>query len=229
MTVHLENKVESKVEAKVESKILEIRDSKAAEVLLNPASLKQLEPFLGTAKSVSQAAAELGDKANSVLARVKRFLALGLLVQSHEEARAGRPIKYYMTPADIFYIPFEITSASTLVEALEARDSYWQHQLTTAVVHARARHRDYQPYGTRIYKDKAGRLQLQSAHSAQENYSLLDDDAPAALSLWRDSLYLDNDDAKALQQELFQLFQKYHSKKGKQRYLLRLGLVSLED
>lgn len=213
----------------LQASVCEINDSKAAEVLLNPGSLKQLEPFLGTPKSVSQAAAELGDKANSVLARVKRFLALGLLVQSHQEARAGRPIKYYVTPADILYVPFEVTHASTLVEALEARDTYWQHQLTTAVVQARSQYRDHQPYGTRIYKDSQGRLQLQSAHSAHENYSLLDDDAPAALSLWRDSLYLDAKDAKALQQELFQLFQKYHSKKGKKRYLLRLGLASLEE
>lgn len=207
----------------------QIDDPKIATFLLNPANLKHLAPFFEReGVSVSEAARDLNDKPNSVLARVRRFLALGLLEHYRSQARAGRAIKYYRTPAPIFYIPFEHTNSATLVEALQARDHYYQQILTEAVVHARTEHLNHHPYGTRIYKDAQGHLQLQSARSPLENYTLLANDAPSALSLWRDEIYLDNDDAKALQQEMFALFKKYNHKGGKKRYLLRLGLAPLE-
>ena len=62
-----------------------ITESEAADILINPKTLRQLEPFLGKACTVSQAAQATGDKANTILARVKRFLKLGLIEIVKEE------------------------------------------------------------------------------------------------------------------------------------------------
>ena len=53
--------------------------------------------------------------------------------------------------------------------------------------------------------------------------------APAVLSSWRDAVYLDFEDAKALQREMFRLLKTYLQKRGTQRYIVRLGMVPLEE
>ena len=50
-------------------------------------------------------------------------------------------------------------------------------------------------------------------------------DAPATLSLWRDQLTLDFEDAKELQREMFALVQRFQKRRGAQRYLVRMGLA----
>ena len=202
-----------------------ITESETADILINPKTLRQLEPFLGKACTVSQAAQATGDKANTILARVKRFLKLGLIEIVKEEKRDGRPIKHYQATADIFFVPYEATSAETLEVMIRERDLYWAHLLRKGVVQARIE--DIGTWGTRIYKDYLGRLQIQTATNPETNYTMLDDSRPAALSAWRDSVYLDFEDAKNLQQEMFQLLKKYNQKKGSQRYIIRLGMAPI--
>ncbi len=202
-----------------------ITQSDAADILINPKTLRQLEPFLGKACTISQAAQETGDKANTILARVNRFLNLGLIKVKRQEKRDGRPIKHYQSTADIFFVPYEATSAETLEVMIRDRDLYWAQQLRKGVVKARID--DIGTWGTRIYKDALGRLQIQTATTPETNYTMLDDDRPAALSAWRDSVHLDFEDAKQLQQEMFELLKKYNQKKGAQRYIIRLGMAPI--
>lgn len=202
-----------------------ITRSDAADILINPKTLRQLEPFLGKPCTVSQAAQEIGAKANTMLARVRRFLSLDLVNVVHEEKRSGRAINHYQATADVFFVPYEATSAETLEAMIRERDLYWAQLLRRGVVQARME--DIGTWGTRIYKDDAGRLQLQTATSPESNYIMLDDSRPAALSAWRDSVYLDFEDAKNLQQEMFKLLQKYNQKSGAQRYIVRLGMAPI--
>lgn len=203
-----------------------ITRAKAADALLNPISLRQLEPFF-TVKTVSEAAEETGEKPNTVLARVRRFVNLGLLSVAREEKRAGRAIKVYQTTAETFFVPFEATSAESLTRMLAERDSYWEELLRQGVVRARAE--DVGTWGTRIYKDERGRLQVQTAVTPERNYTMLDSGRPAVLSAWRDSVYLDYEDAKMLQTEMFALLKRYQQKRGAQRYIVRLGLAPVTD
>lgn len=206
--------------------LLIVTDARMADLLINPASLRQLEPFLGRECTVKQAAEETGEKANTVLSRVRRFLKAGLLEVIREEKRKGRAVKVYRSVADIFFIPFEATSLESLEQMLEERDAYWEKLLRQGVVNVRRD--DIGTWGTRIYRDTRSRLQIQTAINPTENYTMLDSSRPAALSAWRDSVYLDFEDAKALQQEMFALLQRYHKKKGAQRYIVRLGMAPLE-
>jgi hypothetical protein len=84
-------------------------------------------------------------------------------------------------------------------------------------------------WGTRIYRDERGRLQIQAAITPDKNYTMLDKNRPAVLSAWRDSVYLDFEDAKTLQREMFELLKKYQQKQGAQRYIVRLGIAPINQ
>ncbi len=213
-----------------ESKSLSVKiinSSEAADILMNPKTLRQLEPFLAKPCTISQAAHETHEKANTVLARVKRFEKLELVKVIKEEKRGGRPIKHYQSTANIFFVPYEATTAETLEVMMQERDLYFASLLRRGVVQARTE--DIGTWGTRIYKDQRGRLQIQTAVTPDKNYTMLDADRPAVLSAWRDSVYLDYQDAKALQKEMFQLLQKYNQKEGAQRYIVRLGMAAINS
>jgi len=204
---------------------LEIRDGRAADILTNPKSLRHLEPFLGCVNTVTEAARETGAKANTTLRRVRRFRDLGLLKVVGERRRPGRSIKLYRSTADVFFVPFDATLADSLEALMHARDAYWERLLRMNVV--RSRQEAVGSWGTRIYRDARGRLQIQTAVTARQNTTTLEPADPAVLSSWRDNVYLDFQDAKALQREMFALLQRYQQKQGAQRYIIRLGMAPL--
>ena len=210
---------------KKSSSVLTVHDPKAAAILTNPHTLRQLEPFLAREITIKEAAGEMGEKPNTVLLRVRRFLKLGLLEVVREEPRQGRAVKVYRSTADGFFVPFEVTSAESLEAALAERDAYWQELLQHNVV--RSRLEKAETYGTRIYRDPRGRLQVQMAVTPEQNYTTLAPDDPAVLSAWRDAVYLDFEDAKTLQREMFSLLKRYQQKRGAQRYIVRLGLAPM--
>ena len=190
---------------------------------MNPTTLRQLAPFLGRERTVGQAATESGELANTVLKRAKRFLAAGLLEVSGTLPRRGRPMKLYRTIADLFFVPFEATAAESLETSLAERDAYWERLLRRNVV--RARMEALGTWGTRVYRDERGRLQVQTAVTPEADATTLDAAAPAVLSSWRDSVTLDFEDAKALQREMYELLLRYEQKQGAQRYIVRLALA----
>lgn len=204
-----------------------VQDRQMADLLTDPVTLRQLEPFLGRATSVSQAAKETGEKPNTVLSRVRRLVAAGILVESGQQPRNGRPMRLYRSSADTFFIPFGATSAESLEAAMAERDEYFEKLMRRNVV--RARSERVGEWGTRIYRDVRGRLQIQTAVTPFSNYTSLDQEGPALLSAWRDRVYLDFEDAKALQREMFALLKRYQQKQGAQRYIVRLGLAPLAD
>ncbi|MBA2668691.1 MAG: hypothetical protein H0U69_16835 [Trueperaceae bacterium] len=206
-------------------RIVVVRDPAAARWLLRPSGLRQIEPFLGVDRSVGEAASETGELPNTVLRRVKRLQQLELIEVVETVARAGRSIHRYRTTADVFFIPFEATGAESLESALAERDAYHERLLRSNVV--RARSETMESWGTRIYRDARGRLQVQTAISPAANATLLDADMPAALSAWRDQLYLDFEDAKALQRELFDIVLRYGRRRGAQRYVVHVGLAAI--
>jgi predicted transcriptional regulator len=204
-----------------------ISDRRLADILTDPQALRRLDPFLGRESSVSDAARLTGEKPNTVLSRVRRFVKLGLLEHSRSVPRKGRAIKLYRTSADAFFIPFDTTSAESLEAGLAERDRYWEQMLRRNVV--RARQQQVGSWGTRIYRDARGVLQIQMAVSPDRNHTNLEPDGPAVLSAWRDSVFLDFEDAKRLQHELFELLLRYQRLGGAQRYIVRLGLAPIEE
>lgn len=202
-----------------------VRDEAAARWLVRPSGLRWLEPFLGQARSVGEVARASGEKPNTVLRRVQRLQALGLVEVAATAPRAGRAVHHYQATADVFFVPFEATGAADLEGALAERDGYWERLLRRHVV--RARREAMGTWGTRIYRDARGRVQVQTAVSPDANATMLDAHMPAALSAWRDQVWLDHADAKALQREMFALLQRYQAKRGAQRYVVHVGLAAV--
>lgn len=200
-----------------------VNEGAAADVLMDPRALRHLAPFLGRDLTIGQAAAESNEKPNTTLTRVRRYLELGLLTITGEVQRRGRPMKLYRTVADVFFVPFEATRSDSLEAALAERDSYWESLLRRNVVKSRLE--SFGNWGTRIYRDERGRLQVQTAVTPDANATTLQPDAPAVFSAWRDAVMLDFDDAKALQRELFELLTRYQRLNGSQRYVLRLAMA----
>jgi predicted transcriptional regulator len=204
-----------------------ISDRQLADILTDPQALRRLDPFLGRESSVGEAARLTGEKPNTVLSRVRRFEKLGLLEHTRSVPRQGRPVRLYRTTADAFFIPFDTTSAESLEAGLAERDHYWERMLRRNVV--RARQQQVGSWGTRIYRDHRGVLQIQMAVSPERNYTNLEPSGPAVLSAWRDSVFLDFADAKNLQRELFELLLRYQRLGGAQRYIVRLGLAPVSE
>lgn len=200
-----------------------VTDPAAARALLDQSTVRHLAPFLGSELSVSEAATLTGEKPNTVLSRVRRFVSLGLLAVSREVARAGRPIRLYTAVADVFFVPFEASEAESLETALAERERYAEDLLRRNVV--RTRMEALGNWGTRVYRDERGRLQVQTAVTPDANVTMLDPGAPAVLSAWRDNLMLDYEDAKELQREMYDLLLTYLRKQGPQRYVVHLGMA----
>jgi len=206
-----------------------VSDRDQARLLLDARTRAQLAPFLARPLAVGEAARLAGEKPNTVLRRVQRFLAAGLLEVAETVPRRGRPIRRYRTIADVFFVPFEASAAEDLEAALAEREAWVATVLRRAVV--RARREAIGVWGTRIYRDDRGRVQVQMAVRPDADAEPPGPEGPAVLSAWRDALELDYPDAKALQRELFELLQRYQAKRGAQRYVIHLGLapVAPED
>lgn len=202
-----------------------ITDPGATKVLTNPGLLRLITPFIGREVTIGQAADEVGASPNTTYKRVMRYVDLGLLEVAREQSRAGRSIKLYRTVADVLFVPFESTPSISLDAALKEREEYWANLLRANVVTARAE--VLGTWGTRIYRDHRGRLQVQTALTPESNATTLAPGAPAVLSAWRDNLMLDFHDAKQLQREMFDLLLKYQRKEGAQRYIIHVGLAPL--
>lgn len=200
-----------------------VRDPERARLLLDARTRRQLAPFLGAAASVGEAARARAEKPNTVLRRVRRLLDAGLLEVAETVPRRGRPIRRYRAVAEVFFVPFEASAADDLESALAEREAWVERLLRRAVV--RARREALGVWGTRIYADERGRVQVQMAVRPDADASTLDPGGPAVLSAWRDGLELDYPDAKALQRELYELLLRYQRKRGAQRYVVHLGLA----
>lgn len=202
-----------------------VRDPGRARLLLDPRTRRQLEPFLGVDASVGEAARLQGAKPNTVLKRVRRFRDAGLLEVVETRPRRGRPIRRYRAVAEVFFVPFEASAADDLEQALAEREGWLERLLRRSVV--RARREALGVWGTRIYRDGRGRLQVQMAVRPDTDADVLDAGQPAVLSAWRDGLELDYEDAKALQREMVDLLQRYQRHQGGQRYVVHLGLAPI--
>ncbi len=126
-----------------------VTDPEQARLLSNPASFKFFEPFVARERSVTAAAGEIGCSLDAVLYRVKTLLRAGLLEVSRLEKRAGRPIKYYRSVHDAYFIPFEVTPFAEVEERLTAH--FRERQALVVPRMARAL-RQLEREGRRVYR-----------------------------------------------------------------------------
>ena len=95
-----------------------VTDGEAARILTDTAQLRLLEPFFKRETTLSDAAAELSVRLNTLLYRVNKFVELGLLTVVREEPRRGKAVKVYRASAEDFFVPFDVMASSSLEELL---------------------------------------------------------------------------------------------------------------
>jgi hypothetical protein len=97
----------------VEITVLDSANSIA--VLLDSRQRHALLPFVGQACAVSVAAQLVGESANTMLYRVRRWKKLGLLLEVGSQAHSKGQMRLYRTPADAFFVPHHATSSEDLL------------------------------------------------------------------------------------------------------------------
>ena len=95
-----------------------ITDPVQAGLLSDAKSTAYLEPFIAAERSASEAAQEIGCRLDTLLYRISKFMAAGLLNVVRLEPRRGRPIKIYKSSADAYFVPFAATPYADFEEAL---------------------------------------------------------------------------------------------------------------
>lgn len=197
-----------------------------------------LELFIGQERTVSEVAAELQVHMSSVLYRVQQFIRLGLVGEPRLETRKGKPLKYYRSVADGFFVPFRATP----LEAQEALSPHtfsgFQRALNESVGQAWLEAAgEPQPLGVHIYRDDHDRLNYNIVPDPDANQptrffeQLLEPDGPAVWDTWG-SLKLSRQDAKALQLEIASLLGRYRPKvvhEGGNEYIVRLAMAPLKQ
>jgi hypothetical protein len=204
---------------------LTVTRSEQLPFLLEPSQRRYLEPFMAQERTISQAAAEIEVQPNTLLYAVRRMLACGLLVVARCERRKGRAIKVYRSSAEVFFLPHTALSQGGLEEAIAQVDLEGEQLLRRNIVYARSDR--YPSWGFRMFRSTDGLVFLNAGLDAQHDLDWLALGSPAAFSIWSTSIHLDFADAKALQNELFALMERYRRKQGSQTYVLRLGMAPL--
>lgn len=202
-----------------------VQDQRVAALLVDPVRSTMFWPFLGKARTVTEAAEVTGTGLNTMYVQVQRLLKLGLLRVVGERPRGGRAVKVYRSNADRYFVSYEVMPFETL-EALQARrDAPYEGRLRRAVMRARggvSRH-----FGYEVARRADGEVDVHPAIGPHERLSSRDPRLPGVMSLWDDELKLSFEDARALQADLYALLERYRQKGGPQPYLLRVGLAPL--
>jgi hypothetical protein len=199
-----------------------IRTQAAAQALANPDIRRCLEPFLGQACTVTDAARLLEVAPNAMLYRIRQLLNLGLLQVAWVQARPGKAIKHYRAISDQLFVPFGITPAETLETLVLPLEHEWQARFVRNT--ARALEHSGENIGLRIWRDANGTVIAKPtlAPPAPFDISLLE--LLPVLSIWAD-LSLSNEDVQELHHELLRLFERFSKRSGPSRHLLHLAVT----
>lgn len=92
-----------------------------AELLLDPQHYTLLQLLMRGEPSASELARELGVPLSRAHYLLGKFVAAGLARVAREEKRAGRAVKRYQSVRPEWFVPFEVTSATTLTELFTAQ------------------------------------------------------------------------------------------------------------
>jgi DNA-binding Lrp family transcriptional regulator len=200
---------------------LELKNARAAQILANPDIAVYLKPFMYQALSIKQAAEMLHLPIQTMHYRVKQMEKAGLLKVVSTKARRGRPIKHYQAKATTFKIATK-RIPPTILQALDHHQS-WKRQLERGLEQAFGLPK-YQEHVI-VYLDQDGLLIWDSELQTTKNPEFLDKDFPAVFNMWNGGLRLNRKEAKQLQLELWELYERYAHRGGDGKYVMHLGLA----
>jgi hypothetical protein len=208
------------------SEYLRIESVEVAQVLVDQSKQNLLAPFFTQETTISEAAKVAQVSSLIMFRQVKRFESLGLVAVTRIEPRRGKPIQYYQTTAKEFFIPAKVWP---LERTLEHVESTLQKVFLHNLVRTLTKHEPTGDLGTQVSLSQTG-TGIVAVQLAVAPGKLWDPEAmehAAIVEFWL-TTNLSLGDAKALQQELSSIAERYAKKDGAQKYLLRLGLTPIE-
>jgi hypothetical protein len=203
-------------------KVQRLEKVSGAKLLLSSKAQEVLHPFLNAELTVGNAARIIGIPINLTAYWVEKLLKNKIL-----EIVQTTPLVTYRATANAFFVPFSLASKDS-IETLYASIQAPVLELFHASI-AELMNDTEGDWGVCISNFEQN-LVLTIVDEARGGMTLNSrrPDAPATVNLWG-FLHLDFEDAKAMQHELIEVYQKYQKKSGAQRYLLRLGNVPVKS
>lgn len=199
-----------------------VTDPLAIEMLLSMTKAQYLEPFFSP-MTVTDAARTLGTKVNTLYRWVQAWCELGLLEVTHTMPKRGRPIKLYKTTADEFFIPFASSSATTQEDLFRELNQDFDAEFARALAGVRA---EISPqWGYKIALAANGKVKRSPYKTPHERFDYLALTMPAAISVTNTDLYLTEEEAKALQHLLHNVWAPRDRRGGTKRYLIQFRLA----
>lgn len=193
----------------------------AARILADPKSAVFLKPFMRGPATIKAAAEAFGLPIQTLHYRVEQMHKAGLLEVVAVSKRQGRPVKHYQAVSTSFRVPLELIP-QRLLENLTGH-AFWKARLERSLQKALREH----PGSEIVVYRNADGLLVWGSYLEEEAHppEHLNPQHPAILNLWNGGLMLDRDDAKALQRELWELYERYAHRNGSEKYVLHLGLA----
>lgn len=109
----------------VRAEVREVTQLEVSRVLVDRRNLDVLAPFFGAPRSVGEAAEVSGRPLKYVFQKVRRFVALELLVETHRVPRRGRAVRLYRVTAESFFIPSSALPVELILSRTEALYQRW--------------------------------------------------------------------------------------------------------
>jgi DNA-binding MarR family transcriptional regulator len=206
---------------------LQLESEEAIRFVTDPSRLQQLSPFLDAEVTVSEVAAHLRLAPNAAYKLVRQLERLGLVRRTREQKRAGKSLKFYRATAERFSVATRRLPLELLLEARHAH--YWSRM--QRVFNRVQAERQLEDAGWSFALDRThqGQVFLRPFDETGRAVSALESSRPAVLNGWVE-LDLTGQQAKALQNELFEVLQRYDgSVTNGRRYLLGMFLGEERD
>lgn len=208
--------------------VLRVTDPEAARVLTDVREWNLLSIVINREVSLSELAREMNMSLPALTYRVKKLLKLGLLTVSRIERRKGSPIKYYRASAKHFFVPFEVTTFQSLADLLTSTIAPFERRMRHEL--ARVFLEEAGDWGMNFYGGKQGGFNFTFSSVPEQGDHFMEQSLEGTFPAVHDtelSLSLEFDTAKALQRDLYAVYERYHEKHvpGQQTYLLRIALV----
>lgn len=221
------------------SSLQRVTDPVAVRLILHERVRQVLSRFLEEENTVAQVARQTGLDIRVVHRDVRALLAAGLLVQTREQARAGRDIRHYRSVARAYFVPFSASAAADLADWHRAPyaelDAMFHAAAEREFERALREHGGGREWGLRLYTGPTGPQTDEGYVDAELREPLSGWQGPPALML-RGSPVVRLSDAQAgeVQRDLIMLMMRLrdldtqNAASGAGRpFMLQLGLAPL--
>lgn len=202
-----------------------LENQAACALIADRAERRWLAPFIASELTIGAAAQIVNVSPTQMYKRVAKLLSLGLLRVTRTEPRAGKALRYFSAVSETFLIPFRVYPPDFIHAANRTLyDEAFKLALERLYREQRFVENDW---AVRVAVAPSGDTYLQIVKDTGEVWDYLSDDAPAVASGWN-PIWLEPDDAKALQREMVGLLTKYLGKRGSRAYLSGLFLCEAQ-